>query len=125
MSKTDTARVATDQALRLLELPPLEGLTESQARGFTCVWDGGEEPLTAATAVDLGPRRVKRLDGHFDWHPRSCPGHVGQAALLALAVHCMGGCVECGSRDQEGVAIPGACDTGLSLLLLHMRKGQS
>lgn len=125
MTTTPTEAVPAVQALALLALPGIGELTERQVRGATCVWDATEEPLTDEAAVDLGPRRAKRLDGHYDWHPRGCPRHVGQAALLALANHCMSGCPTCSRRDENRVAIPGVCDTGLALLLAHMRKGRS
>lgn len=124
MTITESETAPAAQALALLALPSPAELTEDQVRGATCVWGADEAPLTDEAAVDLGPRRMKRLDGHYDWHPRSCPDHVGQAALLALSDHCMSDCQECGARDENRVAIPGSCDTGRALLLAHMRKGR-
>lgn len=109
-------------ALALLALPSLSELTEDQVRGRTCVWDRAEAPLTDEVAVNLGPRRMRRLHGHYDWYPRGCPKHVGQEALLALFRHCMQDCPECGARDENGVALEGSCAVGDALLRLHMRK---
>ena len=124
MTITESETSPAAQALALLALPRLDELSEGQVRGGTCAWGADEEPLTEEEAVNLGPRRMKRLDGSYDWHPRGCPEHVSQAALLALSAHCMSGCRECGARDADGVALPGACDTGVALLRLHMRKGR-
>ena len=124
MTITESAAAAAAQALALLALPSPAELTEDQVRGATCVWDADEAPLTGETAVDLGPRRMKRLDGHYDWHPRSCGEHVAQEALLALFHHCMDDCQECGARGEDGAAREGSCDTGVALLRLHMRKGR-
>ncbi|MET9965653.1 hypothetical protein ABZZ80_06930 [Streptomyces sp. NPDC006356] len=113
------------QALALLALPSLDQLTEDQVRGRTCVWDSTEAPLTDEAAIDLGPRSMRRLDGHYDWHPRGCRKHVSQEALLALFLHCMEHCKECGARDADGAALEGSCAVGDALLRIHMRKGQS
>lgn len=67
---TTTMLDARQQVLAALELPALDGLTEAQVRGAVCVWDA--VPLDNATAVNLGPRTKKRLDGSFDWYPRGC-----------------------------------------------------
>ncbi|MFF9758557.1 hypothetical protein ACF1G4_03150 [Streptomyces caelestis] len=61
---------ARQQMLAAITLPPLDGLTEAQVRGTTCVWDG--IALTPESAVDLGPRKKRRLDGEYDWFPRGC-----------------------------------------------------
>lgn len=111
-------------ALALLALPSPDQLTEDQVRGRTCVWDDTEAPLTDEAGVGLGPRRMRRLDGHYAWHPRACPEHLGQEALLALFRHCMRDCPECGARDANGVALEGSCAVGDALLRLHMRKGR-
>lgn len=76
---------ARQQVLAALILPPLTGLTEAQVRGTTCVWDG--IALTPETAVDLGPVRMKRLHGHYQWFPRGCKRCVGDRAYSALFLH--------------------------------------
>lgn len=124
MTITESEITPAAQALALLALPSLDELTDDQVRGVTCVWDGAEAPLTDEDAVVLGPRRMRRLHGHYDWHPRGCREHVGQEALMALFHHCMEHCPECGARDVNGVALEGSCAVGDALLRLHMRKGQ-
>lgn len=89
---TPTQPDARQQVLQALKLPALDGLTEAQVRGAVCVWDG--IPLTTTTAVDLGPRRKKRLDGSFDWFPRGCMRCVGERAHTALFLHSRD-CAEC------------------------------
>ncbi|AEY90756.1 hypothetical protein SHJG_5488 [Streptomyces hygroscopicus subsp. jinggangensis 5008] len=42
------------ELLPLIPLPPLEVLSDARARGAECVWGG--EPLSTATAMDLGER---------------------------------------------------------------------
>ena len=42
MSSTQTEITPAQQALALLTLPSLDGLTADQERGFTCVWDSSE-----------------------------------------------------------------------------------
>lgn len=71
----------------LLALPPIDGLSENQVRGITCVWDG--IALTPATAVDLGPRRIRHLDGTQRWFPRGCHQCTQVAALRMLHEHAM------------------------------------
>nr|WP_240981178.1 hypothetical protein [Streptomyces sp. N502] len=61
-----------------MPLPSLDGLTEQQVRGTACVWC--ETSITTATAVDLGQRRHRRLDGHYSTFPRACALCVRTAA---------------------------------------------
>ncbi|MEH0574280.1 hypothetical protein QBA54_07250 [Streptomyces sp. B21-108] len=76
----------------LLPIPALDGLSQEQVRGAACVWcDTG---LDTATAVDLGERRHKRLDGHYSTFPRACPSCVREAAIRALREH-PGMCEQC------------------------------
>lgn len=98
----------TGEALALLPLPTLDGLTEAQVRGRACVWNG--VVLTAETAVDLGPRRKKHLGNDYDWYPRGCKSCTGGAALRALHEHAPT-CAEC-------CAYAGSCATGRILLRL-------
>lgn len=84
--------MSTPDALLLLPLPSLDGLVERQLRGYVCVW-GGEE-LANSTAVNLGPRRKKRLGGDYQIFPRACPACVREAAVRALREH-DGMCEQC------------------------------
>lgn len=54
-------------------LPKIETLSQRQQRGMDCVFCG--ITLTPATAVDLGPRKVKILDYVTSWFPRCCRSH--------------------------------------------------
>ncbi|MFJ6656026.1 DUF6415 family natural product biosynthesis protein [Streptomyces sp. NPDC091377] len=97
----------------LLGLPPLDTLTDDQARGATCVWDASEtRPLTAESAVDLG----ERVTG-VHWFPRACRAHAGDRAHLALLDH-VPQCEECTERKAM-------CDIGRALYRLAVRRGVS
>jgi hypothetical protein len=93
------------QALTLIVLPTLDGLSEAQVRGKACVWCG--VILTAETAVDLGPRRKRRLDGAYDWFPRGCKASAGLAAFRALHEHAPT-CEQCVDDGEQ-------CETGRAL----------
>src|SRR5438034_1476538 len=108
----ENASPTLDAALDLLPLPDHNDLSEQQVRGITCVWDG--IALTAETAVDLGPRKVKRLDGHFDWFPRGCRQCVGRHAYEFLFGHAEN-CEHCASRTD--------CPTAVEVRRL-MREGR-
>lgn len=73
----------------LLPVPDWSDLSEQQGRGKACVWCG--IILSTATAVDLGVRRIRVLDGHLNTYPRGCrtcmAAKVEQAAE-AHASHC-------------------------------------
>lgn len=127
MSSAETGNAPVARAITLLELPKFDDLTESQTRGFTCVWDSGEEPLAEEDSVDLGPRRTGRLDGEYGWHPRGCPQHVAGAAYEALFIHCLGPCEACGPTEEtvvDGVASGRRCEIADSLRRLVLRKGR-
>ena len=94
--------------LALLELPNLEALSEEQVRGAVCIWRG--EPLTADTAVDLGERRHRRLDGRYSTFPRACHRCAHEAAYKALISHTMK-CEQCVDNSAD-------CPTGRALLRL-------
>jgi len=79
-------------ARALLPIPSLDGLVEQQVRGYMCVWGG--EGLTNETAVDLGPRTKKRLDGTYQIFPRACRACVREAAIRVIRVH-RGACEQC------------------------------
>lgn len=96
-------------ALALLALPALDGLTDDQTRGAICVWDRHEDRLTAETAVDLG-EHMSPLNGSTSlmrWFPRGCRHHTGQAALRALHEHAPM-CEPCVDNAAE-------CETGRAL----------
>ncbi|MFD5266767.1 hypothetical protein [Streptomyces sp. NPDC058335] len=89
---------ATVDALAIISLPPLDGLAEEQLRGAACVWCGAG--LTTDSAVDLGERRHKRLDGHYSTFPRGCPVDVTRAAVQALHDHA-GSCEQCADAAEH------------------------
>lgn len=57
-------------------LPPIGGLSQRQQRGMDCVFCG--IVLTPATAVDLGPRRLRIADYTTRWFPRACRRHASE-----------------------------------------------
>lgn len=89
----------------LLPLPDLDGLTDQQTRGATCVWDG--TPLTATTAIDLGERHA---DDGTSWFPRACRPCTLPRAMSALQAHA-GMCEPCVDDHTQ-------CPTGLALVRL-------
>lgn len=93
VNTTATADETRRQVLTALPLPALDGLTEQQVRGLVCVWDA--VPLTPDIAVDLGPRKKKRLGVTYDWFPRGCRRCVAAHAYRALLEH-VGPCRDCG-----------------------------
>lgn len=86
----ETATAVT--AVALLELPTLDGLTQNQVRGASCIWC--DTVLRTATAIDLGERKHRRLDGRFSTFPRSCRQCTHDAAEAALREH-TGMCEQC------------------------------
>lgn len=100
-----TEQTAEQAAAQTLSLPSLDGLSEQQVRGITCVWDG--IMLTPETAINLGPRRKRHLDGHFDWYPRGCRNCTAERALRALQDHAPL-CEQCVDTAEH-------CDTGIGL----------
>ena len=91
--------------LDVVVLPSLGGLSEQQRRGVACVWCG--VILAPGTAVGLGERRVRILDGHVTTFPRGCRRCTGQAAYNALFDHAPM-CEQCADNAAE-------CDTGREL----------
>lgn len=127
MSTKQTEFTPEELALGLLEVPSLDDLTEEQVRGFTCIWDGDEKPLSEEDAVPLGARRKKRLDGEYDVHPRGCPEHVAREAYEALFRHCMedcGACGQAGETTKDGAVRENSCEVGIALRRLVIRKGR-
>ncbi|OIJ95447.1 hypothetical protein [Streptomyces colonosanans] len=73
----------------LLALPPLKDVTDGQSRGTDCVWC--RDPLTLATAVDLGTQKSPQ-DGPSPttgatWYPRTCQPCMADHAHRALFEH--------------------------------------
>ncbi|MEV0691763.1 hypothetical protein [Streptomyces sp. NPDC050388] len=102
MDDSPTTTTARDHVLAALPLPALDGLTEAQVRGVTCVWDGIF--LTPATAISLGPRKKKWLDGTYDWFPRGCKRCVGRRAYRLLFDHAPA-CERCQKTSTCPVAV--------------------
>lgn len=98
----------------LLPLPPLDGLTQQQVRGITCVWDG--IALTPDTAIDLGERTMNRLGEPVRWFPRGCRRCTGEAAYRLLLEHAplCEQCVDDSSNCPTG--------TGLNRLIREARR---
>lgn len=88
-----------------LELPPRDGLTEQQARGAACIWDG--TPVTTTTAIDFGEQQA--ADGTH-WFPRACRPCTLPRAMQALQYH-SGMCEPCVDDFAQ-------CPTGLALVRL-------
>ena len=105
MGTDETASATTIDALALLELPDLEGLSEAQVRGAECIWCSGT--LTADTAVDLGERKHRRLDGRYSTFPRADRRCVHDAAYSVLLDHAPS-CEQCVDNAAE-------CPTGRAL----------
>ncbi|WP_329215342.1 hypothetical protein OG352_06655 [Streptomyces sp. NBC_01485] len=87
-----SAGLGTVDVLALLPLPALDGLSQERVRGAACIWC--DTRLDTATAVDLGERRHRRLDGHYSTFPRACPACVREAAIRAIRDH-PGMCEQC------------------------------
>ncbi|MEV7140784.1 hypothetical protein [Streptomyces tauricus] len=96
---------APTAALALLVFPGLADLSEQQVRGTACVWSG--TPISTATAVDLGERKIRLLDGAISMFPRGCHGCTAEAARTALLAHAPV-CEQCVDDADR-------CDTGRAL----------
>lgn len=94
--------------VQLLTLPSLDGLTQEQVRGASCIWC--DATLDTATAVDLGERKHKRLDGHYSTFPRACRACVHTEAYRTILNH-GGNCEQC-ADDLD------SCKTGVGLRAL-------
>ncbi|MFF7313329.1 hypothetical protein [Streptomyces sp. NPDC008137] len=128
---TTTTEEPHSRAVKLLAVPDLATLTDAQVAGRVCVWGSGEDPLTGASAVDLG-ERLTELSGSTSpmrWFPRSCPLHAGERAMRALFTHCEEDCEQCGRRTDkragDGITQETSCEVGIVLRRLAFRKGQS
>jgi hypothetical protein len=97
--------------LAVLALPPLDGLTDDQTRGATCVWHGGER-LTGERAVYLGEHMspLRGSTSPMRWFPRACHTCVADRAHHGLFAHCAT-CKDC--ADEAG-----QCEMGRGLYRL-------
>ncbi|MET9448093.1 hypothetical protein [Streptomyces cinerochromogenes] len=89
-----------------LPLPEFHTLSQDQARGSTCVWDG--VGLSPETAVDLGERSLRRVGGQTSWFPRACRRCALEQAMNALVAHSQE-CEQC--VDDQNL-----CPEGLGLV---------
>ncbi|GAA3852768.1 hypothetical protein GCM10023084_03730 [Streptomyces lacrimifluminis] len=94
----------------LLPLPEMAALSDAQVRGAACAWCA--VILAPATAVDLGPRRIRLLDRHITVRPRGCRMCVAERVPAVLENH-IGMCEQC-------VDNPAGCDTARGLRRLEM-----
>lgn len=104
------------EILRILVLPSLNTVTDSQTRGATCVWCDG--PLTTEMAVDLG-EQMSPLEGTTSptrWTPRACPSCAADRARRGRWAHSTT-CKQCADKAAQ-------CPMGEGLLDLLRRYGQ-
>jgi hypothetical protein len=87
-----TASTPSVQLLEVLPHPEFNSWSEQQVRGKACLWCA--VTLDNATAVDLGQRRVRRLDGHVTVFPRGCVPCVRDTAHARLFDH-VNECEQC------------------------------
>lgn len=104
-SQSDVQHTAADGTFALLALPGFNDLTERQVRGADCIWCS--TLLTAESAIDLGERRHRRLDGHFSTFPRACRRCTHDAVYRLLLDHAPL-CEQC--TDDAS-----SCETGIGL----------
>jgi hypothetical protein len=88
----------------------LADVSDAQFRGAACAWCG--VILSPATAVDLGARRIRSLDGHLTVRPRGCRTCAAERVMATRQRH-VDGCEQC-------VDSPSACDTARALRRLEM-----
>jgi hypothetical protein len=109
MASDNATSTALDEALALLALPDLDGLTDGQTRGAICVWGRDEDRLTPETAVDLGEHLspLRGSTSQMRWFPRACNACTGEAAFRALHEHAptCEQCVDDASRCEIGRAL--------------------
>lgn len=98
---TESARI---EAAALLAIPNLADVSDAQFRGAACVWDG--VILSPATAIDLGPRRIRLLDGHVTVRPRGCRSCVAERVPAVREGHA-GTCEACVDNPAGGCDIAG------------------
>ncbi len=100
MAHDTESPVAGASTLALMPLPDHNEMSEGQIRGADCAWCG--KSLTAETAVDLGERRIRSLDTHFDTFPRGCKPCTAKHAYQTLFDHCPM-CEQCVDNSAECV----------------------
>lgn len=100
----------TVEAAALLPLPDMARMSDAQVRGAACAWCA--VILAPATAVDLGPRRIRLLDRHITVRPRGCRTCV-VARMPAVLENHAGMCEQC----VDDVAV---CETARALRHLEM-----
>lgn len=100
----------TVEAAALLPLPDMARMSDAQVRGAACAWCA--VILAPATAVDLGPRRIRLLDRHITVRPRGCRTCVADRMPAVLENHA-GMCEQC----VDDVAV---CETARALRHLEM-----
>ena len=105
---SDTANKTPSDSLTLLTLPALDGLTQEQVRGAACIWC--DTRLDTDTAVDLGKRKHRRLDGRYSTFPRACRPCVHTEAYRATLDH--------GGMCEQCVDDLDSCETGVALRAL-------
>lgn len=101
---SDTASATSP--LAALPLPEFDTLSQDQVRGITCIWDG--VPLSTATAVDLGERKVRQFGQRTSWFPRACKPCALREAMDALVKH--------GQSCEQCVDDSNLCTEGLGLV---------
>ena len=91
--------------MSMLTLPDMNALDTDQRRGAVCIWCPA--PLTAETAIDLGPRRLE-VDGEPTLcFPRACRACGRRAAIRESRVHPLN-CRQClkdrrDCRERESI----------------------
>lgn len=100
----------TVEAAALLPLPHHGDQSDAQFRGAACAWCA--VILAPATAVDLGPRPIRLLDGHITTRPRGCRNCVAEQ-LPAVQQRHAAMCERC-------VDNPAGCDTATALRRLQL-----
>ncbi len=110
---------SASEATRHLPVPDLKNLSAQQVRGTACVWCG--VTLATATAVDLTPRRVRRLDLYHTLFPRGCRTCMSTQVQEAAERH-SGMCESCVDHAFADDAPP--CDTARTLRRLVLEHAR-
>jgi hypothetical protein len=98
----------------LLPVPPHGDMSDPQFKGTACVWCA--VTLSTDTAVDLGQRRVRFLDGHITVSPRACRPCTAERVPGVIQQH-TAMCEQC----ADG---PPRCDTASALHRLALEASQ-
>lgn len=93
--------VPTVDAIAMLPLPDLVGLSAHQIEGRVCVWGG--EALSGSSPVDLGSRSYEGESGTATAFPRACPVCTSRAAQGVLFDHGTD-CMDCSGEEPCPVA---------------------